>query len=601
MDSKKKAMKYEHKIEEYYSAVNVPLKLAFVRTSNDLLVFKVKFVPGTTEDKIRQYLGDAKQALKLQLFQLHREGLELFFVTSEQESFDNRLMRILTSQVYTEYTKDMVTPYPIGFDVLRRPVIVDLVSYTHWLLGGSPKSGKTVGVQCLITSLMWSCSPENVNLIVFDGASNLTQFDELPHLSCPIIQDTDTAFRAVMALQEEMERRFIIKKENSEIFQRLPYIVCVWDESKSFISGIGSKRMAQQLPEIISNLMRLGRNAKIHMVLIAQDPLIKEMKCEIGNATARLAFTCANPNYSVTILGKGGAEKLSGNGEMYFKSPQHPGLQYIKGAFISTCEIEEVCNVICAEYEKTEWDKRFKFTVDTRNLSLTEENTINLLPANLVITQQDNDDKLFAEIIMWALGCKTISAQQITSTFTTRMGWPKANGFVEKLQAFGIVGSLLGRQPRAVIPTCIEDLSVEVMKFLACQGYTQEAIQKVFDAKSPTCNNVEIEGARVTDLSQDECTPPATLAIKDHSESLSCQHQAKEIVIAINDFYRIMKCTKDIAFQCNIVALNAATEAARAGEHGKGFGDVAEKIRNLAMKSSQVSKEVTKLIQNAVQ
>lgn len=141
----------------------------------------------------------------------------------------------------------------------------------------------------------------------------------------------------------------------------------------------------------------------------------------------------------------------------------------------------------------------------------------------------------------------------------------------------------------------------EVMKFLACQGYTEDDIQKVFDSKFSTRSDVEIEGTLVADLPQYESDTPVTLAIKDDSETLSCITQTKEMVIAINDVFRIIKYTEDIAFQCNIVALNAATEAARAGENGKGFGDVAEEIRNLAMKSSQVSKEVTKLIQNVVQ
>lgn len=91
------------------------------------------------------------------------------------------------------------------------------------------------------------------------------------------------------------------------------------------------------------------------------------------------------------------------------------------------------------------------------------------------------------------------------------------------------------------------------------------------------------------------------LAVKDGPESLSFQCQTQEMVSAINNAGKIIKSIDDIAFQCNILALNAAIEVARAGEHGKGFDEVAEGIRNLASKSSQVSKEVTTLIQNTVQ
>ena len=146
MNIKKRAKKYKRQIMNYYGEVKLPLELDFIRTAGDLFVFQVEFMPGTTEDKIRASLKDVQQALDLGLFQLHREGRDLFIVVSECNTYDNRLLRILTSPFYPKYIKDMQVPYPIGYNLMRQPVVVDLVTYIHWLMGGSSASAKQLAL-----------------------------------------------------------------------------------------------------------------------------------------------------------------------------------------------------------------------------------------------------------------------------------------------------------------------------------------------------------------------------------------------------------------------------------------------------------------------
>jgi len=152
MNTDKKGKKLKYAISEYFAAVSppVPMKLKFVREENNLFIFHIKFVPGTTERKIRNHLENAQQTLGLQFFQLHREGMDLFLVVSEQKKFDNRLLGILTSPSLETFTKNMVIPFPIGFNVMRRPVIVDLIAYKNWFVGGGGNSGKTTSLQSLI-------------------------------------------------------------------------------------------------------------------------------------------------------------------------------------------------------------------------------------------------------------------------------------------------------------------------------------------------------------------------------------------------------------------------------------------------------------------
>jgi S-DNA-T family DNA segregation ATPase FtsK/SpoIIIE len=275
----KTAKRYARKIIEYYKAFNVPLDISWYRIEGTRMVFKIKFLPGTTENKIRTHLGDIKQALELQLFQLHREGINLFFVAAEQKFTDNRLLRILTHPTYPPHTQDMLIPYPIGFDVMGKVIIVDLASLIHLLIGGSSHSGKTIGLRCLITSIVGSRSSSKVNLIIFDGASNLNQFNGIPHLCCPIIQDSETGLNVILALSAEMERRIAIK--NSPEFHQHPRIVCIIDEFQSFISMMGDKQTL--FTETVTGLLRRGRHANINIVLAAHDPTVENVP--YGNGT----------------------------------------------------------------------------------------------------------------------------------------------------------------------------------------------------------------------------------------------------------------------------------------------------------------------------
>jgi S-DNA-T family DNA segregation ATPase FtsK/SpoIIIE len=276
MNINKSAKKIKRQILEYYTAVNLNMELDFVHTVGDLLVFQIKFKPGATEDKIRNYLKDVQQTVGLQLFQLHRVGMQLFFVASEHNIFDNRLLGVLTSPLYAEYLKlnNVQIPYVIGFDVMRKPVIVDLLLYHYWLLGGAGFTGKTVGMRSFITSLIWSCSPEQLNLIIIDDPAELAQFSALPHLSCPVIHDMNDGYKVIMKVYAEMKRRQKLKVENPEEYCRLPVLVCFIDECVSLVVGAGTKQKSGQLADVISQLLRKGRHAKIHTVLATQNPAL---------------------------------------------------------------------------------------------------------------------------------------------------------------------------------------------------------------------------------------------------------------------------------------------------------------------------------------
>ena len=307
-----------------------------------------------------------------------------------------------------------------------------------------------------------------------------------------------------MKLCKEMERRFKLKKEDVEEFNRLPFIVGVFDEFISLIASISDKNMAKQLTEKMSQLLRQGRHAKIHMVLAAQDPLIKDMKCDIGNASSRLAYTCTKLNYSMTILGESGAQNLSGDGELYFKSNKHTGLIYVKGAYISSDEITALCKHICAKYEGVEWDDSRKFTLDAEGF----DGRFNASECTPVLTEQELEDRLFAEIIMWTLKRKNVSALQLKDAFN--MGWPRANEFIDRLHEIGIVSAPHGKLPRNVLFTCAEDLPENVVGFLDSMGHTStdgdalmELPQPAYEVSITEIKSIFSEVSRAIEIVQD--------------------------------------------------------------------------------------------------
>jgi len=255
---KKKIKKDIKRIIQYFSHVGVPIDISWYSIEGNRTIFKIKYLPGTMEKKIRAFLKDICQLLKLHTFQLHREDKKLFFVALKEKINNNRLLQIFANSTYRNVMRCMYIPYAVGFDIIGQPVIVDIKSLPHLLIGGASNSGKTMGLQCLITSIVLNCSPRDINLIIFDGASNLSHFDNIAHLSHPVVQDSPSGFKVIMELHTEMKRRILIK--NSDEFHQLPLIVLIMDEFVSFVSSVESKQMSKLLPEMISNILRCGKN-----------------------------------------------------------------------------------------------------------------------------------------------------------------------------------------------------------------------------------------------------------------------------------------------------------------------------------------------------
>jgi S-DNA-T family DNA segregation ATPase FtsK/SpoIIIE len=238
------------------------------------------------------------------------------------------------------------------------------------------------------------------------------------------------------------------------------------DEYVSFITNIGNKNASTELTSAISNLLRRGRHAKMHMVLAAQDPTAKNMQVDLGNVTTRMAFTCARFHNSITILGKSGAEKLPGKGAMLFMSSDYPEPIYLQGAYMATEEIEQ----LVARIASTSRDMSYKFVIPEADMSQSLVFTADALDPR---PSKWDERKELAQIVLWVLGHDNISKLQIMRQFKMSN---RVNAIMDRLFAMNLVADKFANQPRAVVPMSMEDISDDVMMLLMENGISEDAI-----------------------------------------------------------------------------------------------------------------------------
>lgn len=464
------------KIPKRYKSygVSIDIKEKGITVLEDRIKFPIKLRPGTKVGDIFMYAKDVQINLKLPLFQVMQEELSIFIVASRNMEMDCSFSRLLTSPEYVEESNKMKVAHPIGFDATGKPVIKDLASYPHSLIAGTTGSGKSVALRVLLVSLLLRYPPSKINLLICDMAGDLLQFNGFPHLSYPVVQDFDKFLYCMLKLKAEMERRIQLKGTRG--FTRLTQIVCIVDEFTSFVAGTDAK--SKLVREVIAEILRRGRHAKIHMIFAAHNPTQQRLKLDISDIPTKMVFRVSRLNNSLAVLSEGGAEKLSGNGDMLFQSSQGGELQRIQGAFISPRELKSILNILRTKWSQQLFSRRAMFIVDEADLKQTEPE----LTGRFLTTKQNIDDKLFAQVVLWALGQTSVSCNMITEIFN--FGWRRANGFIKRLHDLGIVGDLDAKLPRTVLPTTIGEITSEAKELMLKNGVSVDAMAKAISNRT---------------------------------------------------------------------------------------------------------------------
>lgn len=256
------------------------------------------------------------------------------------------LRDILASDAFKHRSSDL--SFSLGKDVSGAPWVANLDPLPHLLIAGATGSGKSVQINGLILSLLYSNSPDDLKLILVDPKRvELSLYNEIPHLLTPVITDTTKTINALRWVVSEMDRRYQalqnagkrnIASYRKEVNDDMPYIVVVIDELADLMSVA-----AKEVEGAIVRLAQMARAVGIHLVLATQRPSVDVITGLIkANVTARIAFSVASQIDSRTILDTSGAEKLLGKGDMLFVSAELSKPKRLQGAYVSEKEVERV-------------------------------------------------------------------------------------------------------------------------------------------------------------------------------------------------------------------------------------------------------------------
>jgi len=284
-----------------------------------------------------------------------------------------RLAEILGSQVYNE-AKSLLT-MGLGKDIIGNPIVADLAKMPHVLVAGTTGSGKSVGINAMILSLLYKAEARDVRMLMIDPKMlEMSIYEGIPHLLCPVVTDMKQAANGLNWCVMEMERRykllskmgvrnlagyntkmdeakargelignpFSLTPESPEPLDRLPHIVVVIDELADLMMVVGKK-----IEELIARLAQKARAAGIHLILATQRPSVDVITGLIkANIPTRIAFQVSSKIDSRTILDQMGAEALLGMGDMLYM-PSGTGLPIrVHGAFVSDEEVHRVVDYL---------------------------------------------------------------------------------------------------------------------------------------------------------------------------------------------------------------------------------------------------------------
>ena len=457
------AKSYAYEIEKCLAKKGVKINLYVVKDREPRYVFRIGMCKTTSTARLRSCIEDLQLYLEVPKVEIIDKGSVLYLAILTERIKSPKLTSILRHQKIFE---NCTLAHPVGVDDTGRVIIEDLAEYPHLMVSGTTKSGKSVALKCLLLSLL-QYSPEHVNLIICDQTLDFSQFSDLPHLSYPVVQDNETFIKVILLLKEEMERRVSI--EGTDEYKNLPYIVGVVDEFPAFVSTDDSRKN-QLVVEALQSILRRGRHGRIHLVLAANDPKKGNIKIDVSDIPAKMAFRTANFHNSVTAIGIGGAEQLKEKGEMYFSNGE---LKHLQGFYISPNEITKELDKI----QMRQMRKNLSFSINQYLYNYSFHiSDISLMRIGIKINKAANrsnksQDELLPPVIMWALTQKEMSTNAIKTKF--KLGWNRASSIMNELTALGIVSKPSSTLPRKVIPQSINELSPNVQDLLKKSGYYQ--------------------------------------------------------------------------------------------------------------------------------
>ncbi len=330
-----------------------------VRTYSGPIVttFEFKPAPDVKVSKILNLQDDLSMALKAQTIRIQAPipGKDVVGIEVPNEEFDTIYMReILESDLFQNSSSPLTII--LGKDIVGQPFITDLKKLPHLLIAGTTGSGKSVGINGMILSLLYKNSPDDLKMIMIDPKMlEFSMYNDIPHLLTPVITKPMEAINALASMVAEMERRYAMmadtrtknienynEKSKTEGYDKLPYIVIIIDELADLMMTSG-----KEVEVSIARIAQKARACGIHLIVATQRPSVNVVTGLIkANLPSRISYKVGQKVDSKIILDGMGAESLLGRGDMLFTPPGMSGLVRIHAPWTTENEIDKVVDFL---------------------------------------------------------------------------------------------------------------------------------------------------------------------------------------------------------------------------------------------------------------
>jgi S-DNA-T family DNA segregation ATPase FtsK/SpoIIIE len=381
-----------------------------------------------------------------------------------------RLTEILDSRAYRDAPS--LLSIGLGKDIVGAPVVADLAKMPHCLVAGTTGSGKSVGINAMILSLLYKAEADEVRLILIDPKMlEMSVYEGIPHLLCPVVTDMKQAGNALNWCVAEMERRyklmsklgvrnlagynkkideaaereehipnpFSLTPEEPEPLERLPFVVVVIDELADLMMVVGKK-----IEELIARLAQKARAAGIHLVLATQRPSVDVITGLIkANIPTRLSFQVSSKIDSRTILDQMGAEALLGQGDMLYLTPGGGIPVRVHGAFVSDEEVHRV-----VDYLKQQGEPNYiEGILEGGVLESDGGNGVTSIGGS--VESDGESDPMYDQAVAIVLQHKRASISLVQRHL--RIGYNRAARLLEQMEKSGLVSAMATNGNRDII------------------------------------------------------------------------------------------------------------------------------------------------------
>ncbi|MDF1647118.1 MAG: DNA translocase FtsK 4TM domain-containing protein [Legionellaceae bacterium] len=369
------------------------------------------------------------------------------------------LSEVLSSEIYQQAYSPLTLA--LGVDIAGHPMVVDLAKMPHLLVAGTTGSGKSVGINAMILSLLFKSTPEQVRLILIDPKMlELSVYDGIPHLLTPVVTDMKEAASSLRWCVQEMERRYRLMAAlgvrnlagfNTKVIEAaergeplldplwkstdsmadtppeldvLPYVVVVIDELADMMMVVGKK-----VEQLIARIAQKARAAGIHLILATQRPSVDVLTGLIkSNIPTRISFQVSSKIDSRTILDQQGAEQLLGHGDMLFLAPGTGAPLRVHGAFVDDQEVHRVADDWRARGEPIYIDEITEDLDDMRDAQGGRS--------------VEDADPLYDEAVAFVMQTRKASTSSVQRRF--KIGYNRAARLIDEMERVGMVGPLEG-------------------------------------------------------------------------------------------------------------------------------------------------------------